>query len=452
MAKVFGVFKTIRNNWKKSVFFTTVLSYGANFANEKYETHMFMSQCCRTVSAYGDMPLSVDKKPKKVTVILNPAANKRNSKSDFEKYCAPLLYLAGYSVTVLTTEREGGARSLVENLIGETDALIVAGGDGTLSEVVTGLLRRLKGDTSLTEHLPIGILPLGRTNNVARQLLQPQDDNHVHFLTNATMAIINEVNSAHPVVKIENLESPNPEKCVYALNSIEWGALREAKVTRDQYWYFGKLRNFAAFVFGNQFLQYTVDADLEYSPPCSGCSNCYKKLTTVINKSSSLFSWISWVFSFKRNSGGTDYSKINNPECSNYSKVPIRTFNVNINLDVKQTPVLRINVGPENISYSEFVKEGYLKFRDENSKIPNSVIEAKDVTVTPHIDDEIKWLSIDNEDYEVKPMKLSLLPNAVYLFKPDNSISQNQSQNKSDQESSLSLDKFRNHIGLKQFV
>jgi len=43
--------------------------------------------------------------------------------------------LAGYSVTVLITEREGGARSLVENLIGETDALIVAGGDGTLSEV-----------------------------------------------------------------------------------------------------------------------------------------------------------------------------------------------------------------------------------------------------------------------------------------------------------------------------
>lgn len=59
----------------------------------------------------------------------------RNAKTDFEKYCAPLLHLAGYCVTVLTTEREGGARSLVENLIGETDALIVAGGDGTLSEV-----------------------------------------------------------------------------------------------------------------------------------------------------------------------------------------------------------------------------------------------------------------------------------------------------------------------------
>jgi hypothetical protein len=103
-------------------------------------------------------------------------------------------------------------------------------------------------------------------------------------------------------------QSQNPEKCVYALNSIEWGALREAKVTRDQYWYFGKLRDLAAFVFGNNFLHYTVDAELEYSPPCSGCSNCYKKVTTAINKSSSLFSWISWAFSFNRNSG--EYSNL----------------------------------------------------------------------------------------------------------------------------------------------
>jgi len=68
------------------------------------------------------------------------------------------------------------------------------------------LLRRLKGDTSLTEHLPIGILPLGRTNNVARKLLQPKDDNYVHFLAKATMTIINEVNSSHSIMKIENLE------------------------------------------------------------------------------------------------------------------------------------------------------------------------------------------------------------------------------------------------------
>lgn len=65
---------------------------------------------------------------------------------------------------------------------------------------------------------------------------------------------------------------------------------------------------------------------------------------------------------------------------------------------------------------------------------------------------ENKWLSIDNEDYEVKPMKLSLLPNAVYLFKPDNSINVNQSQSKDDQGPRLSLDKLNKNIGLRQFV
>lgn len=38
---------------------------------------MFMTECCKTVALFGDKPISVEQKPKKVTVILNPAANKR---------------------------------------------------------------------------------------------------------------------------------------------------------------------------------------------------------------------------------------------------------------------------------------------------------------------------------------------------------------------------------------
>lgn len=61
-------------------------------------------------------------------------------------------------------------------------------------------------------------------------------------------------------------------------------------------------------------------------------------------------------------------------------------------------------------------------------------------------------MSIDNEDYEVKPMKLSLLPNAVYLFKPSNLINKNHSQSQGNQEQRLSLNKFKQHVGVKQFV
>lgn len=79
--------------------------------------------------------------------------------------------------------------------------------------------------------------------------------------------------------------------------------MREAKAARDSYWYFGKLRDLASFVFGKQLLNYTVDAELEYSPPCSGCNNCYGKKNSAIKESSSLLSWISWALSFKRNLG-----------------------------------------------------------------------------------------------------------------------------------------------------
>ena len=37
MAAIGKFFKTIRNNWKKSVFFTCVAVYGGKFLNTKYE-------------------------------------------------------------------------------------------------------------------------------------------------------------------------------------------------------------------------------------------------------------------------------------------------------------------------------------------------------------------------------------------------------------------------------
>lgn len=69
--------------------------------------------------------------------------------------------------------------------------------------------------------------------------------------------------------------------------------------------------------------------------------------------------------------------------------MPIKTLNVDINLDIGQTPLLRINVGPQNISYVDFLKEGYSKFRNRPSAIQNSIIEAKDVTLTPRYEEVI---------------------------------------------------------------
>ncbi|KAG8535777.1 hypothetical protein GDO81_027809 [Engystomops pustulosus] len=61
-------------------------------------------------------------------------------------------------------------------LMENTDLIIVAGGDGTLQEVVTGLLRRTDQDSF--SKIPIGFIPLGTTNTLS-QTLYPQSENKV---------------------------------------------------------------------------------------------------------------------------------------------------------------------------------------------------------------------------------------------------------------------------------
>lgn len=97
-----------------------------------------MRAACKEAAQYGDRMIPMERNPTLVTVILNPVANKRKAKQDFEKYCEPLLHLAGLQVDVIQTTSEGNAKEIVETLRG-TEAIIVAGGDGTLSETVTGV-------------------------------------------------------------------------------------------------------------------------------------------------------------------------------------------------------------------------------------------------------------------------------------------------------------------------
>lgn len=68
--------------------------------------------------------------------------------------CIKISFSSGIYVEVVKTESEGHAKKIMETL-SSTDAIIVAGGDGTLSEVVTGLLRR-------TNENNVGLVPLGK--------------------------------------------------------------------------------------------------------------------------------------------------------------------------------------------------------------------------------------------------------------------------------------------------
>ncbi|MDX1687182.1 MAG: diacylglycerol kinase family lipid kinase [Candidatus Promineifilaceae bacterium] len=97
----------------------------------------------------------------KVTVILNPYANRWGAQAKMPAVRAALAR-AGltYDLVLTTAPGEATQRALQAAQEG-VDAVVAAGGDGTVSEVVNGLIRAADGDVTR----PLGILPIGTGND-----------------------------------------------------------------------------------------------------------------------------------------------------------------------------------------------------------------------------------------------------------------------------------------------
>ena len=99
---------------------------------------------------------------KRVLLILNPVAGKARGRA----LLFPLtdtLCRAGYVPTVHITNANGDARRVAAEMASDFDMVICFGGDGTLNEVMDGLL-------SVGSKVPLGYIPAGSTNDFASSL------------------------------------------------------------------------------------------------------------------------------------------------------------------------------------------------------------------------------------------------------------------------------------------
>lgn len=99
--------------------------------------------------------------------VFNPRAGKAKIKS---KLCdiIDIFIKAGYEVTAYPTQYEGDAIRVVREKDESYDLLVCSGGDGTLDEVVNGMIQSSK-------RIPIGYIPAGSTNDFANSLFIPKD-------------------------------------------------------------------------------------------------------------------------------------------------------------------------------------------------------------------------------------------------------------------------------------
>uniref|UniRef100_A0A672HN41 Acylglycerol kinase, mitochondrial n=1 Tax=Salarias fasciatus TaxID=181472 RepID=A0A672HN41_SALFA len=238
MARVVKVFRTLRNHWKKSTFAVGVLSYGGYWLYGKHCDNVLRREACFEAREYGRQLIGPQERLGKATVILNPAACSGKANNLFEKNAAPILQLAGVEVTIVKTDYEGQAKKLME-LMEQTDILIVAGGDGTLQEVITGLLRR--PDQEVFSNTPIGFIPLGSRNSLSPSL-HLLADNKVKDITSATLSILKGETVPLDVLQIKG----EKEQPVFALMGLRWGAFRDVAATISKFWYLGPLKTSAA--------------------------------------------------------------------------------------------------------------------------------------------------------------------------------------------------------------
>uniref|UniRef100_A0A0A9Y733 Acylglycerol kinase, mitochondrial n=1 Tax=Lygus hesperus TaxID=30085 RepID=A0A0A9Y733_LYGHE len=440
MGRIANFVKTIRNNWKKSLFGAGLLAYGVDYGVDSYHVTKLMRTFCEEAVKFGDEPVQIGKL-RRITVILNPAANNKKAKKNFDLYCAPLLHLSGVYVTVLETEREGHARELVDSIPPSTDAIVVAGGDGTLSETITGLMRS-RGELC---KIPIGVLPLGSRNSVASGLFEEAEQHKVVTMANATLAVVK--GNVRPIdafrVEVLNTdpemtENPRP---VYGVGSVEWGLRRELRKKSDSLWWMGPLKGWAPLIFHSPYFHIAqntgfIEANIRYSPPCGGCNNCYQQRADLRREAPTQQSSRWWnIMSLENRRTVTqnvepvvDYTAIANETCTVVKETKVITSDLNITItdrsqDHQLVPKLVLEVGPEVKYQGELLTEGFKILKDEKSVLKD-VIEAKQLeirplesTSQPSATEEVEDnLSIDNEDFEVRPIRVSILPNSVRVF------------------------------------
>jgi len=263
-----NILKTLRTHWKKSVFGFSSLTYGTYYLlDRKYNGDLMQAYCYEALKFSREQIKQPDAMIKRVTIFLNPIANGERGKFLYDKHVAPLLHLSGLDVRLVRLERNSEANAYMKEIdANDTDCIVVAGGNATLNEVISGLANRPDARDFL-KRIPIGIIPLGETNSFMKKWFtnlsgldkeRSENENELRLFADSAMSIIkgvsrpahlikitiNQKNSANKeIVEDEELKMKKTgaysllkENKIFALSEVCCGFMTVTDSNKDNYW------------------------------------------------------------------------------------------------------------------------------------------------------------------------------------------------------------------------
>ncbi|XP_047452209.1 acylglycerol kinase, mitochondrial [Mugil cephalus] len=408
MARVVKVFRTLRNHWKKSTFAVCVLSYGGYWLYGKHCDSVLRREACLLAREFGRQQIAPGEQLRKATVILNPSACSGKANNLFEKNAAPILHLAGVEIQIVKTDYEGQAKKLME-FMEQTDMLIVAGGDGTLQEVVTGLLRRPDQDTF--SKTPIGFIPLGSSNSLSPSL-HLLSDNKVKDITSATLSILQGETVPLDVLQIKGEKEP-----VFALMGLRWGAFRDVAATISKYWYLGPLKTKAAHWFSTlREWPLVREVSISYLAPTLRPPDLLPQKPPRPNL----------VHRIIRRLKNYWHPPVEEPpkaeEPEKWVEQQLSTLELFIQTHNKNPVERRVNdslvlcAEPDDFNVGEFIDVGTKKQEDPSVFTKNSTKLEASACRLQLPEGTSGFYNIDNEEYEAMPVEVRLLPRKLRFF------------------------------------
>jgi len=160
-----------------------------------------------------------------ILAIVNPQSGLRHGQQTFSQLHS-ILQQAGQQLTVVTTSGPGHAtRIAAESELQNFRCIAAIGGDGTIHEIVNGLMQR-----PAPVQIPIAIVPAGTGNALALQYSLQSVSDAAHKILHG-----------HPT-PLDVLEVTQQQHTTCCINIAGWGAATDINITAEKLRWLGRSR------------------------------------------------------------------------------------------------------------------------------------------------------------------------------------------------------------------